>query len=67
MDEKEPVQLNMEDYDKQYNLAFNNSGKKYTPIAYSGFLMPSNSLLEEKIINSSNSDFSNFSNFFEFF
>ena len=60
VDEKEPVQLNMEDYDKQYNLAFNNSGKKYTPIAYSGFLMPSNSLLEEKIINSSNSDFSNF-------
>ena len=60
VDESEPSQLNLEEYDKQYNLAFNNSGKKYTPISYSGFLMQSTPLLEERITNSSSSDFSNF-------
>ena len=60
VNEPEPTQLDLEEYDKQYNLAFNNSGKKYTPVTYSGFLMPSSPLLEEKITNSSSSDFSNF-------
>lgn len=60
INENEPKQLNMEDFDKQYNLAFNNNGKRYTPIIYSGFLLESSPLLKEKIINSSSSDFSKF-------
>lgn len=60
VNENEPSQLNEEEYNKQYNLAFNNSGKKYIPIQYDELTLPTTSLLEEKIINSSNSDFSKF-------
>lgn len=60
VDENEPSQLNEDAYEKQYNLAFNNSGKKYYPIQYAELKLPTSPLLEEKIINSSNSDFSRF-------
>lgn len=60
VDENEPSQLNEDAYEKQYNLAFNNSGKKYYPIQYTELKLPISPLLEEKIINSSNSDFSKF-------
>lgn len=60
VDENEPSQLNEDAYEKQYNLAFNNSGKKYYLIQYAELKLPTSPLLEEKIINSSNSDFSRF-------
>lgn len=60
INEPEPLQFNEDEYDKQYNLAFNNSGKKYIPIPFVELELPILSLLDEKIINSSNSDFSRF-------
>ena len=60
VDEKEPVQFNEDEYNKQYNLAFNNNGKKYQSIEYHELQLPNTPLLDEKIINSSNSDSSMF-------
>ena len=60
INEPEPLQFNEDEYDKQYNLAFNNSVKKYIPIPFVELELPILSLLDEKIINSSNSDFSRF-------